>query len=405
MVKSITAIPGTFYGTRLKQLAEDYFKLEIYKTGRKIKEIDFQNLDHLKRIIQRELELLDQLIPEIRLKIYAKEILGNLEIVENAYQTQDLVDTTVKNVLETGTSSVSKIVIAGLDGAGKTAIFHTVFRKENPLSLVTRPTEGLKTRKFRSKFWECSIVELGGGVECRVQYCSMPPEDLFQDAGILIFVVDSLDMARYKEAIEYFKWNLQEFSTANPKGQIYVFVHKIDKSFFSPLEKVKRDFGKIANGMEIDFFATSIFDQSLSLALSVIFTRIFPKSTLLNTILKNLSRHPLIDYAMVLLRRTGLICASSIAPSESHEEDAMNEAGLIFLKAAEDVTSLFFKNKKEHVAKLVLETPSERLLIKAIDKDALLLVKFSGDISRYGDEDRGLIRNAIPQIQDALKQF
>ncbi|MHA1731542.1 MAG: ADP-ribosylation factor-like protein [Promethearchaeota archaeon] len=405
VVNPITQIPGTTYGARLKKSEDGEFLLELFQTGRLINTLEFSEASDLKRVLKGELERLNQFIPNVRLENMLKDILSTTQMVKGRFARKDLVSTTMEAVLESGRANITKILIAGLDGAGKTAIFHTVFRKANPFSLEPRPTKGKKSRTFRSKFWECEVVELGGNKTWREYYRESGEREAFEGTGVFIFVVDALDMGRFEEAKEYFAWTHAQFKEANPKGSTYVFVHKIDKTFFSPFTKVRDELSAAVGADQLEVFSTSIFNQSISLAFSVIFTRIFPKTTYLTSVLDNLSRHKLVDYAMIILRRTGLICASSIKASESHEEDELNEAGLIFLEAAERVTKLFFKHDAETITKLVLETSKERLLIKEIDRDSLLLVKFSGNIGLYGESDREVIRKVIPQIQDILSQY
>ncbi|MEM3372181.1 MAG: Arf family protein [Candidatus Korarchaeum sp.] len=88
----------------------------------------------------------------------------------------------------------TKLVILGLDNAGKTTMLNYLLRGE-PGSTI--PTVGVNFEKFTIRGVEFNVWDLGGQRALRRIW-----EDYAENADAVIFVVDSADRSRFKEAKE-----------------------------------------------------------------------------------------------------------------------------------------------------------------------------------------------------------
>ena len=122
-----------------------------------------------------------------------------------------------------------KIIISGLDNAGKTSIL-TAFNKRYDFEEEIRELQptirvSYQQTKFLGKniyFWDM------GGQEMYRQLYQSKPELYFSDTNLLIFVIDIQDSDRFDSSIEYLHNILQYFDKNKMDVPLIVTFHKFD---------------------------------------------------------------------------------------------------------------------------------------------------------------------------------
>jgi small GTP-binding protein len=122
-----------------------------------------------------------------------------------------------------------KIIIGGLDNAGKTSIL-TAFDKR--YDFEEEVSELLPTKKVvyhRTKFLNKSITfwDMGGQKKYRKIY-STNPDFYFSETDMLIYVIDIQDSGSFKRSVEYLNQILNYFNTQKMEVPLIVAFHKND---------------------------------------------------------------------------------------------------------------------------------------------------------------------------------
>ena len=95
-----------------------------------------------------------------------------------------------------------RILLVGLDAAGKTSILYQLWKGEK---VKTLPTIGIQVESLDYKDWNFITFDLGGAEKMRLLF-----RHFYQNTEGLIFVVDSNDRDRMNDAAEELKKMLAE---------------------------------------------------------------------------------------------------------------------------------------------------------------------------------------------------
>ncbi len=140
-------------------------------------------------------------------------------------------------------SGKAKIIMAGLDGAGKSAILDLVQNKMVHV-LDTQPTKGLARREAEIMGNSIMISDLSGQGDHRKMYLSKPA--YLERTSAYVFVVDLKDAARYGDALEHFEQALTIFNAFEMRPKVYIMLHKFDEEYradyYNPSKKVRDEF-------------------------------------------------------------------------------------------------------------------------------------------------------------------
>ena len=123
-----------------------------------------------------------------------------------------------------------KVMVVGLDNAGKTAILNKFGGKLGIEGLATlTPTKGVDRRNIHMEDSdvELFIWDMGGQKQYRDKYLKNP-EQYFLEIDLLIYVIDIQDAERFAESFEYFEEILQILKTLEEDPFIMVYIHKHD---------------------------------------------------------------------------------------------------------------------------------------------------------------------------------
>ena len=120
-----------------------------------------------------------------------------------------------------------KMVIIGLDNAGKSTIIMTMKRQLGPHNLKDlQPTKGLQTEDFETEDTTYHVWDFGGQKSYRDKYLQKPT--YFESTDILIFVMDIQDNKRYELALDYMVDILKILKDLGEKCEWSIFFHKFD---------------------------------------------------------------------------------------------------------------------------------------------------------------------------------
>lgn len=165
-----------------------------------------------------------------------------------------------------------KIVVLGLDNAGKTSILDLIINKVRE-ALNFEPTRGVVRKNVTILGQEISIHDLGGQETYRHEYLEKPV--FFTETDAVIFVIDLQDRTRYHMAVDYFKKSIDAMALNGITPKVFVFFHKHDGDFLeeekkhqeavqAEIDSLEERMRKVMtdHGLEIEkIFMTSIFDE------------------------------------------------------------------------------------------------------------------------------------------------
>jgi len=121
-----------------------------------------------------------------------------------------------------------KIIVIGLDNAGKTAIIKKFGGRLGIQDLASlQPTKGVARQEIKSADLNLLLWDFGGQENYRSDYLSSP-EKYFLGVNLIIYVLDIQDFARYNESIEYFEKVLDNIIALQENPFILIFLHKYD---------------------------------------------------------------------------------------------------------------------------------------------------------------------------------
>lgn len=207
-----------------------------------------------------------------------------------------------------------KIIVSGLDNAGKTSILTALDKKYDFAKDVVqlKPTIRVEYHKMNFLRNHCIIWDMGGQETYRDIYINY--QDVYFDAtDLLIYVIDIQDPDRFNNSLEYLNAILSFFSESEMDVPIIITFHKFDpelKANEEILANIKKLRDKILNdysNFNILFQQSSIYDiisiiQLVSYGLSVFDRKFFQLSELLEYYLKIFNTQ-----ALIVFDRNGII--------------------------------------------------------------------------------------------------
>jgi Ras-related GTP-binding protein A/B len=312
--------------------------------------------------------------------------------------TEQVVMNTIKD--EKYSESMKKILLMGLSKAGKTCIYERVFEGKKPWELMnSAATKGISYKQVEvSNFSKPTIWDLGGQDQYIEAYHGDLREKIFKEASILLYVVDITDSVRYEKARAELIWAANQIILYGNQPKLFVLFHKIDSiQDKNELIKYTQNFFREGHTFSIDFFATSIFDESLFNAWSEIIRCISPKSTYINKILKELKQSELVTEALLIERNTGLACGSTV--DEMNDDLIIGMISLLIVTIDRVSRELKIKEIKE----LNLKSDNDSILLRKVDKYLILVIILQDSVKSLKNEAvleiETTISHVISQIQ------
>ncbi|MFX1256974.1 MAG: ADP-ribosylation factor-like protein [Promethearchaeota archaeon] len=162
-----------------------------------------------------------------------------------------------------------KIVVVGLNNAGKTAIISKFGGKLGIKELaMLKPTKGIKRTIIKESNIDFFILDMGGQKEYRDRYFKNPGQ-YFIEIDLLIYVIDVQDSAKFESSFDYFENILDIIITMEEKPHFLIFLHKYDPDIKSDpaiqlnveflKDNLKELFESKNYSFDYEIFLTSIF--------------------------------------------------------------------------------------------------------------------------------------------------
>ncbi|MFX0003936.1 MAG: ADP-ribosylation factor-like protein [Promethearchaeota archaeon] len=364
-------IPGTLYHFGITDTKNNTIGINIWYRS----ELVFEKTGILKEeiinTVQSFFETKNLSIPTNRLAWIVKEELNDLSPSSDITFIEGTVSEILGEIQKKPSEDIKKIVLMGLSNAGKTCIYERVFEGKKPWELMqSTATKGIDYKKYEvSNFSKPMIWDLGGQQQYLDEYHGPLKQSIFQKASVLLYIVDASDIDRLESSRFEFEWSVNQMLLFNKSPIINIFLHKIDlihdRDVLIPYLK---DFLSKGISYKINFYATSVFDESLFTAWSGIIRDISPKSTFINSILKILKEQEGVKDALLIEKTTGLACGSTL--NGSREEIVIGMVSLLIV-TCDKVT----KNMKlESVKEFRLKTTSNYLLLTDVTPDLMLVI-------------------------------
>ena len=200
------------------------------------------NIKTFKDVVKHDLEELEKLGEKVSLdKKVLKNVLVAAYLITNAWNKRKVYIKKPK----------MKVVIAGLDYAGKTSLINRLINDYNYEDMINlEPTVGANIEEYQSEKVDLILWDLGGQRDHLNEYLSSP-EQFFVQVDVLIYVFDSQDDLRYLEAIKYLNDIINILTFLNENPYILILLNKADSDIMNdPDYQIKNDPESSARGKD-----------------------------------------------------------------------------------------------------------------------------------------------------------
>ncbi len=242
--------------------------------------------------------------------------------------------------------SLLKIIVSGLDNAGKTSILTALDKKYDFQKDIVQLKPTIRVEYHKMNFLKNNTIfwDMGGQEQYREIYKQY--EDVYFDAtDLLIYVIDIQDSERFKNSLEYLDAILQFFGKNEMNVPIIIAFHKFDpdlrydEKILENVENLRGEILEKYQSFNILFQQTSIYDiisivQLVSYGLSVFDKKFFELSELLEKYLNEFK-----SQALIVFDRNGIIISefySEIEPEVYIELLESIKEHLFLLKRMEE---------------------------------------------------------------------
>ncbi len=210
-----------------------------------------------------------------------------------------------------------KILLTGLDKAGKTSFMYGIRRKYSEI-IKSMPTKGVERSEeniFEEQNSQISLWDLGGQKKYRERYLEQSKIYLY-NIDLMFFFIDIQDVERIDEALDLLRKILNIIIELDEFPPIVVCLNKFDpdlkgsKEIFKNLEVIADTIKENSDKFFIKIFQTSIFDHwSLISAYSFGLSQLSPNRELFRNQLKKFAKKTNSD-AILLLNENGIILSN-----------------------------------------------------------------------------------------------
>ena len=219
-----------------------------------------------------------------------------------------------------------KILMTGLDRAGKTSFLHAVKQRYSEI-IKTLPTKGVarsEEKIFEEQNSKISLWDLGGQKKYRDKFIEQRKVYLY-NVDLLFYFIDIQDSDRISEAIELFGTVINSLNELEEFPPIVICLNKFDpdlknaKDIKKNIKTVNEKIKEISERFFVKIFQTSIFDHwSLVSAYSFGLSQLSPNRELFENQLKQFAKKISSD-AILLLNENGIILSNFSKPGISEE--------------------------------------------------------------------------------------
>ncbi len=251
-----------------KDLEENFNIINIGAVAKLDKEKPFEKLLELDKI--EDPTELSEKKKELETKIQKLKV--NYPTFEKDLKKAITISSIIKSVKKESIEDKKtgqKIIVVGLDNAGKTAILTKFGGRLGIGDLASiKPTKGVARKYIKTSTLDLFIWDFGGQEMLRKKYFKNP-EKYFLQIDLLIYVIDVQNSERFDQSFDYFNDILDMLITLEENPYILIFVHKYDPDLRNDptvllnVEFLKDNLTELFEGMNYDFdyeiYLTSIY--------------------------------------------------------------------------------------------------------------------------------------------------
>ncbi|MCK5046354.1 MAG: hypothetical protein KAS22_07230, partial [Candidatus Heimdallarchaeota archaeon] len=154
-----------------------------------------------------------------------------------------------------------KILLMGLQQAGKTAIKDVVFFGKKPDEVEGYMATIHYERQFIDEDKKNLVIDSGGQESYWNEAVTQFRHLVFSNVKLLLWIIDMTHPEFFEESERRFSFTIRQFKKENPDGKIAVLCHKVDKiqpeELIVLLEQIKKDFDEPK--YDIQFESSSIY--------------------------------------------------------------------------------------------------------------------------------------------------
>ena len=207
-----------------------------------------------------------------------------------------------------------KVIVSGLDNAGKTSILTALNKKYDFQKDIISLTPTIRVEYQATEFLKNRIIfwDMGGQEKYRKLY-QEKQEIYFADTDLLIYVIDIQDPERIETSLAYLDMILKNFKKHKMEVPLIISFHKFDPEFnrneglIGEIESLREHLLKKYPSFKILFQQTSIYDiisiiQLISYGLSVFDEKFFDLSELVEKYLIQFESE-----SLILFDKNGII--------------------------------------------------------------------------------------------------
>lgn len=227
--------------------------LDAVKIPAEIKNMPNLMIHDFRDLSVNEAELLGELLNVKTIKDLSKityeQLINRISLIKKVIpqETLELLITASKYIVKAAeykpAEGLQKVVVAGLDNAGKTALLNTI-KKEVGFSELSslKPTKGANRDDVFLADQHILLVELGGQEEFRKFYIEKP-DRFFIDTDIIVYLIDIQDDTRFQESIEYLQQILRTLKYIQEAPNFIILFSKCDPDVINaPMFQEKFDY-------------------------------------------------------------------------------------------------------------------------------------------------------------------
>ena len=273
------------------QSIEDMLNLPVYsykfldkKTAKILKDVfDISNIESAAQLDREDpfniLKEIDSTKDPIKAAELQEQLEEKIEVLKEKYPD---IESTLKKVItissiisaikeekESFEPDSQKVVVIGLDNAGKSAILSQFGGRLGINDLkALKPTKGVERKHIKAEGSDIDLFlwDLGGQVQYRNKYVKNP-ENYFLKIDLLIYVIDVQDPDRFPESFEYFEEVLKLLKMLEEEPFVMIYIHKYDPDLkrepevLLNIELLKDNLNQLLNeyGYDYEAYLTSIY--------------------------------------------------------------------------------------------------------------------------------------------------
>ncbi|MHA1168058.1 MAG: ADP-ribosylation factor-like protein [Candidatus Hodarchaeales archaeon] len=247
-----------------------------------------------------------------------------------------------------------KIILIGLAESGKTTIIKVIGEGYIPdRKAPYSATLDYKRSKISLLGENLTVFDLGGQKAFLDRFTGELASFIFARVKTLIFVIDIINVSQLSLSKYYLELALKNLRQFSPLAPIHVFLHKIDllnKDKINEFSMNVKDYLQKNFDEPIEFYLTSVFNESIFEAFGTIFTSITKKTIPLEKIVSNFIRENprVVKKAQLFTANSVPLLENADFPHVSLKRIKINLQSIIpDSSGSKGITSVFIEKKDE----------------------------------------------------------